>query len=462
VLTTVDGADMVFITIGLGGGTGTGAGPIIASLSTELGALTVAVVTKPFAFEGRHRLRQAEQGLSELRECVDTVITIPNERFLNTVPKGTSFYDSFRLVDDALLQTVQGITDLITVPGLINVDFADVKPLMEGMGMAFVGTGSAKGENRSLEALQRAISSPLMGEGSIEGARSLLVNLTGGPNVELAEVNEAMMLIRDAADPDAAIAFGVVIDERLTGDIKITVIATHFAAEAGSSRSVQGAAAMKARAYTLDDVRAKFDTLLVRMQTPEARRGLKAAFDLSSAQLGRAASKASRDAVEVSGSNMKCHGCGHEFSTVNGAGKSSIGGAAFRQKGGDYYNPDEAARTFLEGDPTMSRADANSAAWNAGVRLLKRAIEERLDYAFETTLGGKTIPRLLAEAASQGVEVYVWYVGLSSPELHIERVQARVRRGGHDIPEEHIRRRSRTQSRKSHQSPAQPHGLACL
>lgn len=166
--------------------------------------------------------------------------------------------------------------------------------------MALMGTGSARGENRSLEATQRAISIPLMEEASIEGAKSLLVNLAGGPNVELAEVNEAMMLIRDAADADAAIAFGVVVDERLTDDIKITLIATNFAAEAGSSRSVQGASAMKTRAYTLDDLRAKFDTLLARMQTPEARRGMKAAFDLSSAQLGRAASTASRRAVEVS------------------------------------------------------------------------------------------------------------------------------------------------------------------
>ncbi|HWN98091.1 MAG TPA: cell division protein FtsZ, partial [Blastocatellia bacterium] len=171
IIEAIEGADMVFITTGLGGGTGTGAGPIIASLATELGALTVAVVTKPFAFEGRRRLRQAEQGLNELRECVDTVITIPNERLLSAVPKGTPFYDSFRLVDDVLLQAVQGISDIITVPGLINVDFADVKTIMEGMGMALMGTGSARGENRSLEATQRAISSPLLEEASIEGAR---------------------------------------------------------------------------------------------------------------------------------------------------------------------------------------------------------------------------------------------------------------------------------------------------
>jgi len=164
IIEVLEGADMVFITTGLGGGTGTGAAPIIASLASEMGALTVAVVTKPFRFEGRRRQRQAEQGLNELRECVDTVITIPNERLLNAVPKGTRFQESFRLVDDVLLQAVQGISDIITVPGLINVDFADVKAIMEGMGIALMGTGSATGDNRALEATQRAISSPLLEE----------------------------------------------------------------------------------------------------------------------------------------------------------------------------------------------------------------------------------------------------------------------------------------------------------
>ncbi|HSO73958.1 MAG TPA: cell division protein FtsZ [Blastocatellia bacterium] len=239
IIEAIEGADMVFITTGLGGGTGTGAGPIIASLATELGALTVAVVTKPFAFEGRRRLRQAEQGLSELRECVDTVITIPNERLLSAVPKGTPFYDSFRLVDDVLLQAVQGISDIITVPGLINVDFADVKTIMEGMGMALMGTGSAKGENRSLEATQRAISSPLLEEASIEGARGLLVNITGGTDLTLFEVNEAMSIIHDAADPDANIIFGAVLDSRLADEMKITVIATGFEKPAAASEPVR-------------------------------------------------------------------------------------------------------------------------------------------------------------------------------------------------------------------------------
>lgn len=228
IIEALEGADMVFITAGLGGGTGTGAGPIIASLATELGALTVAVVTKPFRFEGRRRQRQAEQGLNELRECVDTVITIPNERLLNAVPKGTRFRESFTLVDDVLLQAVQGISDIITVPGLINVDFADVKAIMEGMGIALMGTGSATGDNRALEATQRAISSPLLEEASIEGAKGLLVNVSGGADLTLFEVNEAMSIIHDSADPDANIIFGAVLDEDLTNEMKITVIATGF------------------------------------------------------------------------------------------------------------------------------------------------------------------------------------------------------------------------------------------
>ncbi|HEY9232629.1 MAG TPA: cell division protein FtsZ [Blastocatellia bacterium] len=228
IIEALEGSDMVFITTGLGGGTGTGAAPILASLATELGALTVAVVTKPFRFEGRRRQRQAEQGLNELRECVDTVITIPNERLLNAVARGTPFLESFKLADDVLRQAVQGISDIITVPGLINVDFADVKTIMAGMGMALMGTGSAAGENRALEATQRAISSPLLEEASIEGAKGLLVNVTGGTDLTLFEVNEAMSIIHDSADPDANIIFGAVLDERLEDEMKITVIATGF------------------------------------------------------------------------------------------------------------------------------------------------------------------------------------------------------------------------------------------
>lgn len=232
IIEVLEGADMVFVTTGLGGGTGTGAAPIIASLATELEALTVAVVTKPFQFEGRRRMHQAEQGLRELRECVDTVITIPNERLLHTVEKGVSLSDSFRVADDVLRQAVQGISDLITVPGLINLDFADVKSIMSGMGMALMGTGHARGESRAIEATQQAISSPLLEEATIQGARGVLINITGGNDLTLFEVNAASTIIREEADEDANIIFGAVIDENMHDEMKITVIATGFEKEA--------------------------------------------------------------------------------------------------------------------------------------------------------------------------------------------------------------------------------------
>jgi cell division protein FtsZ len=237
IIEVLEGADMVFVTTGLGGGTGTGAAPIIASLATELNALTVAVVTKPFHFEGRRRMHQAEQGLRELRECVDTVITIPNERLLHTVEKAASLADSFRVADDVLRQAVQGISDLITVPGLINLDFADVKSIMSGMGMALMGAGHARGENRAVDATQQAISSPLLEEASIEGARGVLINITGGNDLTLFEVNAASSIIREAADEDANIIFGAVIDEDMHDEMKITVIATGFEKEALSVAS---------------------------------------------------------------------------------------------------------------------------------------------------------------------------------------------------------------------------------
>ncbi|HEX5709673.1 MAG TPA: cell division protein FtsZ [Pyrinomonadaceae bacterium] len=228
IIEALEGADMVFVTTGLGGGTGTGAAPIIASLATELSALTVAVVTKPFHFEGKRRMTQAEIGLRELRECVDTVITIPNERLLHTVDRNVSLQDSFKLADDVLRQAVQGISDLIIVPGLINLDFADVKTIMAGMGLALMGAGRASGENRALEATQQAISSPLLEEATIEGAKGVLINITGGSDLKLYEVNEAATTIREAADDDANIIFGAVIDENLRDEMKITVIATGF------------------------------------------------------------------------------------------------------------------------------------------------------------------------------------------------------------------------------------------
>jgi len=244
IIEVLEGADMVFVTTGLGGGTGTGGAPIIASLATELEALTVAVVTKPFMFEGRRRMQQAEQGLRELRECVDTVITIPNERLLHTVQKDSSLADSFGVADDVLRQAVQGISDLITVPGLINLDFADVKSIMQGMGMALMGAGRARGENRAIEATQQAISSPLLEEATIQGAKGVLINITGGPDLTLYEVNTASTIIREAADEDANIIFGAVIDENLRDEMKITVIATGFGQEAVAVASAASVSTM--------------------------------------------------------------------------------------------------------------------------------------------------------------------------------------------------------------------------
>ncbi len=228
ILETLEGADMVFLTAGLGGGTGTGAAPIIASLAAEIGALTVAVVTKPFGFEGRRRMQLAERGVEELRGAVDTLITIPNERLLNFVERGTPLSEAFRIADDVLRQAVQGISDLITIPGEINVDFADVRTIMTGMGMALMGTGVAKGEHRALEAAQRAISSPLLEETSIQGARGVLINISGGLDLTLHEVAEAARIISDAVDPDANIISGMVIDPTLDEAMKVTVIATGF------------------------------------------------------------------------------------------------------------------------------------------------------------------------------------------------------------------------------------------
>ncbi len=229
----LSGADMVFVTTGLGGGTGTGAAPVIASLASELGALTVAVVTRPFKFEGKKRARHAEAGLEALRECLDTVITIPNERLLSIIDRRTSLNDAFCLADEVLRQAIQGISDLILVPGLINLDFADVKTIMSGMGVAMMGTGTADGDNRAMEAAQKAISSPLLEDGSVNGARGVIINVTGGPDLSLTEVNEASSVIQEAAHEDANIIFGAVVDPSLTGKIKITEIATGFDRKAG-------------------------------------------------------------------------------------------------------------------------------------------------------------------------------------------------------------------------------------
>ncbi len=224
----LDGADMVFVTTGLGGGTGTGAAPVIASLASELGALTIAVVTKPFKFEGNKRQLQAARGLEELRECVDTVITIPNERLLATIARSTSLNDAFTSADDVLRQAIQGISDLILVPGLINLDFADVKTIMAGMGFAIMGTGLADGQNRSMAAANAAISSPLLEDASVKGARGVIINVTGGPDLSLIEVSEASAVIQEAAHEEANIIFGAVVDPTMEGKVKITVIATGF------------------------------------------------------------------------------------------------------------------------------------------------------------------------------------------------------------------------------------------
>jgi len=227
IIEALEGADMVFVTTGLGGGTGTGAAPIIASLASEMGALTVAVVTKPFAFEGKRRQNQAERGLQELIDSVDTTIVIPNEKLL-AVAKDAGFFESFRVADDILRQAVQGISDIITIPGIINRDFADVKTIMAGMGYAVMGTATARGEGRATLAAQAAIASPLLEAGAIDGARGILINITGSSSLRLAEVNEASTIIQSAAHEDANIIFGAVMDEKMKDEVKITVIATGF------------------------------------------------------------------------------------------------------------------------------------------------------------------------------------------------------------------------------------------
>src|SRR3990167_1281452 len=223
------GADMVFITAGLGGGTGTGAAPVVASLARDLGILTVAVVTKPFTFEGKKRMLQAEQGLEALRGVVDTLITIPNQRLLSVVDRGTPLIDAFRVADSVLQQAVQGITDLILVPGLVNLDFADVRTIMAGMGLAMMGTGTGRGEHRALDAAQKAVASPLLDDTSIEGARGVLINFTGGPDLSIHEVEEAARIVQEAAHEDANIIFGAVIDPQMHDEVRMTVIATGFA-----------------------------------------------------------------------------------------------------------------------------------------------------------------------------------------------------------------------------------------
>lgn len=229
IIEILEGADMVFVTAGMGGGTGTGAAPVVAALAKELNALTVAVVTKPFGFEGPRRMKQADKGLADLASSVDTVISIPNDKLLSLAPKGTSFYQAFRIADDVLRQAVQGIADIITTPGIINRDFSDIRAIMLGMGFAMMGSATAKGENALVEAARQAISCSLLEEGGVKGARGILINITGSSKVGIHDVNEACGMIRAAAEyEDVQINFGIVLDESLDDEVKITVIATGF------------------------------------------------------------------------------------------------------------------------------------------------------------------------------------------------------------------------------------------
>jgi len=237
------GSDMVFITAGMGGGTGTGAAPVVARLAKQSGALTVAVVTRPFTFEGRRRLRQADDGLAELRAEVDTLIIIPNERLLAVVEKDTTLTDAFGVADEVLLKATKGISDLVTVPGLVNLDFADVKAVMSNRGNALMGTGRASGTGRALEAAQAAVASPLLEDVSISGAEGVLVNITGGRDLTLHEVNEAASVVVSAAGEDANVIFGAVIDPNMDGEMMITVIATGFGHEGARPRAEKGRAA---------------------------------------------------------------------------------------------------------------------------------------------------------------------------------------------------------------------------
>ncbi len=244
IIEALEGADMVFVTAGMGGGTGTGAAPVIASLASEMGALTVAVVTRPFGFEGKRRMAQAERGMQELLDAVDTMIVIPNEKLL-AVAQDAGFFESFRVADDVLRQGVQGISDIITIPGIINRDFADVKTTMAGMGYAVMGTAQRAGENRAIAAAQAAMASPLLEDGAIDGARGILINISGSSSLKLSEVNTASTLIQSAAHEDANIIFGAVLDETMGDDVKITVIATGFR-QSGSPAGQRSASAQQA------------------------------------------------------------------------------------------------------------------------------------------------------------------------------------------------------------------------
>jgi cell division protein FtsZ len=270
VIDALEGADMVFVTAGLGGGTGSGGAPIVASLARELHALTVAVVTKPFAFEGKRRMVQAEQGLAELSQSVDTVICIPNERLMQFVDKDTSFFEAFKKADDVLRQGVQGISDIITITGIINRDFADIKTIMEGMGYALMGTAEGEGVNRAVEATNRAIASPLLEDGSINGAQGILLNITGSSKLTLFEVHEASSIVQKAAAENANIIFGAVLDESMGDAVKVTVIATGIKSERLGIKPMTGPSmAVRSAQQSVRSALAKKEKLPVEQEPPE-------------------------------------------------------------------------------------------------------------------------------------------------------------------------------------------------
>lgn len=252
IMQAIKGADMVFITAGMGGGTGTGGAPVVAEIAKEMGILTVGVVTKPFVFEGKQRMLKAEKGINELKDKVDTLVTIPNDRLLQVADKRTSMLDAFKIADDVLRQGVQGISDLIAVPGLVNLDFADVRTIMKEKGLAHMGIGKGSGDNRATDAAKQAIQSPLL-ETTIEGAKGVLLNITGGPNLGLFEVNEAAELVAQAADPDANIIFGAVIDETLEDELRIIVIATGFEKKTEKQERKKVEKVMETAASSRDD-----------------------------------------------------------------------------------------------------------------------------------------------------------------------------------------------------------------
>ena len=276
IASALKGADLVFITAGMGGGTGTGAAPIVAEIARDLGSLVIAVVTKPFNFEGKQRMKNAESGIDELKQHVDTLVVIPNDRLLQVVNKGTTMLEAFRIAVDALRQGIQGISDLIAVPAMINLDFADVKTIMESGGMAHMGIGIGSGENRLVEAAKNAIASPLL-ETNIDGARAVLINITGGPDISIVDINEAANLIMEAADPDANIIFGAGIDETMTDDVRITVIATGFEKTPFPNKEP----ARKPREIEHDRLFGSFGTNFARQEAPAAHESYEAPAQVS-------------------------------------------------------------------------------------------------------------------------------------------------------------------------------------